>query len=164
MQVIQWRHNGHDSVSNHQPRECLLNRLIRCRSKKTSKLRVTDLCAGNSPETGDFPAQRASNAENVSIGWRHHENVCITIHDALHRYELKLLRPLRKLLWIKWCNAIFLFISISMASWVTVIVETIYQLRRTLFQWETKLYHFRIFIFQNYGSVNLGTITFLTIA
>ena len=32
----QWRHNGHDSVSNHQPHECLLNRLFRRRSKKTS--------------------------------------------------------------------------------------------------------------------------------
>ena len=59
---LQWRHNGRDSVSNHQ-----LSRLIRSRSKKTS-----GLCAGNSPETGEFPAQRASNAENVSIWWRHH--------------------------------------------------------------------------------------------
>ena len=30
------------------------------------------LCAGNSPVTGEFPTQRASNAENVSIWWRHH--------------------------------------------------------------------------------------------
>ena len=44
----------------------------RRKSKKTSKLRVTGLCAGNSPVTGEFPAQRASNAENVSIWWRHH--------------------------------------------------------------------------------------------
>ena len=29
------------------------------------------LC-GNSPGTGEFPAQMASNAENVSIWWRHH--------------------------------------------------------------------------------------------
>ena len=42
---------------------CLLNRLFRRRSKKTSKLRVTGLCAGNSPGTGEFPAQMASNAE-----------------------------------------------------------------------------------------------------
>ena len=42
------------------------------RSKKTSKSRVTGLCAGNSPGTGEFPAQMASNAENVSIWWRHH--------------------------------------------------------------------------------------------
>ena len=34
---------------------CLLSRLFRRRSKKTSKLRVTGLCAGKSPETGEFP-------------------------------------------------------------------------------------------------------------
>ena len=33
----------------------------------SSKLRVTGLCAGNSPVTGEFPTQMASNAENVSI-------------------------------------------------------------------------------------------------
>ena len=48
------------------------NRLFRRRSKKASKLRVTGLCAENSPGTGEFPAQMASNAENVSIWWRHH--------------------------------------------------------------------------------------------
>ena len=46
---LRWRHNGHDGVSNHQPHHCLLNHLFGCRSKKTSKLRVTGLCAGNSP-------------------------------------------------------------------------------------------------------------------
>ena len=45
----------------------------RRRLKKTSKLRVIGLCVGNSPVAGEFPAQRASNAENVSILWRHHE-------------------------------------------------------------------------------------------
>ena len=69
---LQWRHNGHGNVSNHQPHDCLLNRLYRRRSKKTSKLCATGLCAGNSPGTGEFPAQMASNAENVSIWWRHH--------------------------------------------------------------------------------------------
>ena len=69
---IRWRHNGCNSVSNHQPHHCLLNRLLRRRSKKTSKLRVTGLCAGNSPGTGEFPAQMASYAENVSTWWRHH--------------------------------------------------------------------------------------------
>ena len=67
-----WRHNEPDDVSNHQPHDCLLNRLFGHRSKKTSKLRVSGLCVGNSPETGEFPAQMASNAENVSIWWRHH--------------------------------------------------------------------------------------------
>ena len=37
LMTLRWRHNGHDSVSNHQPREGLLKSLIRCRSKKTSK-------------------------------------------------------------------------------------------------------------------------------
>ena len=71
--TLQWRHNRRDSVSNHQPYHCLLKRLFRRRSKKTSKLRVTGLCAGNSPVTGEFPAQIASNTENVSILWRHHD-------------------------------------------------------------------------------------------
>ena len=38
-----WRHNGHDGVSNHQPNDCLLNRLFTRRSKKTPKLRATGL-------------------------------------------------------------------------------------------------------------------------
>ena len=69
---LQWRHNEPDAVSNHQPHDCLLNRLFRSRSKIPWKLRVTGLCAGNWPATGEFPAQRVSNAENVSIWWRHH--------------------------------------------------------------------------------------------
>ena len=67
-----WRHDGCDGVSLHQLYDCLLNRSFMCRSKKTSKLRVTGLCSGNSPVTGEFPAQMASNAENVSIWLRHY--------------------------------------------------------------------------------------------
>ena len=71
---LQLRHIGRDGVSNPQLHHCLLRcyRLFRCRSKKRSKLRVTGLCVGNSPVTGEFPAHRVSNAENVSIWWRHH--------------------------------------------------------------------------------------------
>ena len=90
---LQWRHNGHDSVSNHQPHDCLLNRLFRRWSKKTSKLRVTGLCAGNSLGTGEFPAQMASNAENVSIWWRHHAHeiylhVAFLIKQSRHRNSI----------------------------------------------------------------------------
>ena len=70
---LRWRHNGHDGISNHQPHDCLLNRLFRCWLKKTPKLRVTGLCAGNSPGTGEFPAQMARNAENVSTSWHQHK-------------------------------------------------------------------------------------------
>ena len=70
---LQWRHNERGGISNHQPHDCLLNRLFRRRSKKISKLHVTGLYEGNhSPVTGEFPAQRASNTENVSIWWCHH--------------------------------------------------------------------------------------------
>ena len=69
---LHWRHNEKDGVSDHQTHDYLLNRLFMRRSRETSKPRVTDLCAGNSPVTGEFPAQRASNTENVSIWWRHH--------------------------------------------------------------------------------------------
>ena len=76
---LQWLHNGRDGVSNHQPHDCLLNRLSGRRSKKIAKLRVTGLCAGNLPGTGEFPTQRASNAENGSIWWRHHGSIrCAT--------------------------------------------------------------------------------------
>ena len=49
--TLQWLYNGRDGVSNHH---CILNSLFRRRSK-------------------ELPAQMASNAENVSIRWRHHE-------------------------------------------------------------------------------------------
>ena len=55
---LQWRHNERDGVSHHRRHVCLLNRLLRRKSKKTSKLRVTGLCEGNSPVTGEFPAHR----------------------------------------------------------------------------------------------------------
>ena len=78
---LHWRDNDHDGVSNHRPHGCLLNRLFKRRSKKASKLRVIGLCVGDSPGTGEFPAQMASNAENVSIWWRHH------VHDKLISYR-----------------------------------------------------------------------------
>ena len=43
---LQWRHNEYNSVSN-------------------DWLPISGLCAGNSPVTGEFPAQKASCTENV---------------------------------------------------------------------------------------------------
>ena len=71
MTTLQGRHNELGGVSNHLRLECLPNGLSRHRFKKTSKTPLA-FCGGNSPLTGEFPAQRASNAENVSIWWRHH--------------------------------------------------------------------------------------------
>ena len=53
--TLQWRHNDHNGVSNHQPRGCLLNRLFGRRCKKKSKLRVTGLWAGKSPGPVNSP-------------------------------------------------------------------------------------------------------------
>ena len=84
--ALRWHHNERDGVSNHQPHDCLFNRLFRRRSKKTSKFRVTGHCAGNSLVTGEFPhmgavtrkmfpfddviMESASNDESVSMSWR----------------------------------------------------------------------------------------------
>ena len=54
--TLQWCHNWRHSVSNRQPHDCFLDLLFRRRSKKTSKLGVSGLCAGNSPGTGEFTA------------------------------------------------------------------------------------------------------------
>ena len=44
--ALQWRHYERDGVSNYRRLDCLINLLFRRRQKKTSKLRVTDLCGG----------------------------------------------------------------------------------------------------------------------
>ena len=87
---LQWHHNEHDGASNHQPHDCLLNRLFMHRSKKTSMLRVTGFVRG----IQRWPAQKASNAENVFIWWRHHlltwlkSNPGILIRDAVEVWEV----------------------------------------------------------------------------
>ena len=87
--TLQWRHNGCDSVSNHQPHDCLFNCLIRRRSKKTSKLRVTGLCAGNSSRNGKFPAQMTSDSENVSI-WRRHGVFFTNVFFYHNSYQMEI--------------------------------------------------------------------------
>ena len=43
-------------------------------------------CAGNSPVTGELPAIIASNAENISIWWRHHGLwLCWGLSVRVHR-------------------------------------------------------------------------------
>ena len=59
--TLQWRHNEgdvSDNVSHRRHLPCLLNWWFKRRSKKSSKLHVTGFCEGNSPVTGEFPAQR----------------------------------------------------------------------------------------------------------
>ena len=78
--ALQWRHNGRDSVSNHQPHDCLLNRLFRRRSKDRSLAFVR----------GIHWEQLARYAENVSIWWRHHGIYC---HPPAHCQHLCVSMP-----------------------------------------------------------------------
>ena len=80
---LQWRYNGRLKSPGSR---LFTQSFIQTQIKEKSKLRVTGLCAGNTPVTGEFPAQMASNSENVSIWWRHHvhlsnEQKCIIGSD-----------------------------------------------------------------------------------
>ena len=69
--ALRWRHNERDGVSNHQPHDCF-QPFMQTQIKENIKAPGPCPCEGNSPVTSEFPAQMASNAENVSIWWRHH--------------------------------------------------------------------------------------------
>ena len=49
---LQWRHNDHDGVSNHQPHDCLLNRLFKAQIKENIK------ALRHWPLWGEFPGGR----------------------------------------------------------------------------------------------------------
>ena len=70
--ALQWCHNERDSVSNHQPHDCLLKRLFRRRASREN-IKAPRYWPLWGEFTGDrwIPPQRASKAENVSIWWRH---------------------------------------------------------------------------------------------
>ena len=70
--TLQWRHNERDCILDHQPRDCLLNRLFKAQIKENIKAPRHCPLWGESPVTGEFSPKKASNGENVSIWWRHH--------------------------------------------------------------------------------------------
>ena len=80
LRSLKWHHNERDGISNHRRIDWSLHRLFRRRSKKTSKLRVTGFCEGNSSVTSKFPAQRDT---KVSIWWRHPGKVLEICHKTL---------------------------------------------------------------------------------
>ena len=69
LSTLQWCHN--QRFPNHQPYDCLLNCLFKAQIKENIKAPRHWPLWGEFP--GEFPAQRASTAENVSISWRHHD-------------------------------------------------------------------------------------------
>ena len=107
--TLQWRLNGHECVSNHRLKIVYSTDYsdFRRRSKKTSKLRVTGLCAGNSPGTSEFPAQMASNTENVSIWWRHHKYGLWCLYAGVNRVIIGCSRSELNSLSIVWFTDLF---------------------------------------------------------
>ena len=89
--TLQWRHNERDGVSNHQHLDCLLKRLFRRRSKKTSKPRVTGLCARNS-YVRNVRTSHAKITQIVPVSFdpkihtdQHNDTTCIMVISALHK-------------------------------------------------------------------------------
>ena len=123
--TLQWRHIERDGVRDHQPHDCLLNRLFRRRSKKTPKPRVTGLCAGNSPVTGEFPTQRTRNAENVSIWWRHHESWRQNANDWIWAFYPAVLLGGILLQTCYYCGTEYVksILKISMITWACFVIN-----------------------------------------
>ena len=71
--------------------------------RKHQKLCVTGLCEGNSPVTGEFPTQRASNMENVSILWCHHVCLCRCDVTLFHVVMAPNGINMRKIRWLYDC-------------------------------------------------------------
>ena len=99
---------------------------IQTQIKETSKFRVTGLCAGNSPGTGEFPAQMASNAENVSIWWRHHGIRSNSLVLFIFIYS-------HITLFIMLCSRLVIFDFINIRQCYSTNIGIITQLRR--FSW-----------------------------
>ena len=76
-QALQWRHNERDGATNPRRLDCLLNRFGHINQNIEAPHHWP--LWGNLPVTCEFPAQRASNAENVSIWRRHHVVIIIKI-------------------------------------------------------------------------------------
>ena len=77
--ALHWRHNYHGGVSNHQPHDCLLNRIFSPTLKKTSKLRVTGLCAGNSPAPVNSPHKGPVTRKMLPFDDVIMEEVCVCV-------------------------------------------------------------------------------------
>ena len=74
-------------IWHHRQFDCLFNNLLKLtkEEKKTSKPCSPGICSGNPPVIGGFPSQRASDAESVSMSWRHHVVGAWYRHDRLFR-------------------------------------------------------------------------------
>ena len=131
--TLKWCHNEYVGVSNHQPYDYSFNRLFRRRSKKTSELRVTGLCA----VTGEFPTQRASNAENLSICWRQHA-ACRNFTWLENTYSLRN-EQIKLLSWCKFHSNYCKINNWTFAIWVDVTMMCENQMNTNEIPWHVQL-------------------------
>ena len=125
--TLHWCHNYHDGVSNHQPHGCLLNRLFSRRSKKTSKLRVTGLCAENSPGPVNSPHKGPVTQKMFHLMTSSWKNLWIkksifvdcTLQHLLHYHgmTLQLFYPLVWLVWVSDFVSI-IYYSFQHQAWI----------------------------------------------
>ena len=116
--ALQWRHNEHPGVSNHQRLVCLFSRLFRLTSKKTWKSALLAPCEGNPLVTigppPPPPLQRASKAETVSILWRHGKSFLYGLCIVINSQKQVISSEVRCLSWLR--NIILLWHRIKHAE------------------------------------------------
>ena len=140
MDGLKWRHNERDGVPYHRRLDCLLNHLS---STDQRKHQSSDLCVGNSAVTREFPAQRASNAENDSIWWRHHVDRCcerlsFLLNDFSQTWQVFIF-PYVCLAWEIICNKLCQSrwkMSLSLVGWLVIKVTHKLEQLFTV-QWKT---------------------------
>ena len=115
----------------------LLNRLFRRRSKKEPKLRVTGLCEGNSPVTGEFPykgpvTQKMFSFDGVVMisGWLGQFNHCCSPGSLGVQASATMLFIMQNKLIIVFCDEVFqLPVSFQcpqmMTKWYYIILNMI---------------------------------------
>ena len=100
-------------VSDHRRFDCLFNSLFRLTTKEPSNLRIAVSFERNPLVTCGFPAQRASNAENISMtpSWICDVNMYIFI---LKQFETGLFCTAKVLI----SNVLMLFVCFISGDWV----------------------------------------------
>ena len=93
MTALQWRHYERDGASSHQPHHCLLRRLFGRKSKKTSKLRVTGLCAGIHRWLVKSPRRESVTRKMFPFAWWRHQKPsstgCIRQIQGCHGFSVQ---------------------------------------------------------------------------
>ena len=116
--TLQWRHNELDGVSDHHYHDYLLNRLFTDQRKHQSPSSLA-FFVGNSPVTGEFTAQMASNAETVHLmtsSWastQRNEHITLPGSDTCRHVQRKCLWPKTFLRYIE-LPMLFLFLEVTL--------------------------------------------------